>query len=111
MRRGGVNDTRQGGKGLTTARQSGGGRHNERKGVEDTMQGNWAADGMTRGGGADNAHALVVDSFWRRHAGGGVLKTSLKLYLKIVPQTVQKKPRKIGFSKGFFARFNVRFAV
>ncbi len=34
-----------------TARQSGGRRHDERSGVEDTTQGNWAADGMTEGGG------------------------------------------------------------
>ncbi len=42
-------------------------------------------------------------------AGGGVLKTSLKLYLKIVPQIAQKNPWKIGFSEGFFARFEVQF--
>ncbi len=44
-------------------------------------------------------------------AGGGALKTSLKLYLKIVPQIVQKSPRKIRFSKEVFARFEVRFDV
>jgi hypothetical protein len=37
--------------------------------VEDTTQGNWAADGTTRGGGADNARALVVDSFWQWQEG------------------------------------------
>jgi hypothetical protein len=56
------------------------------------------ADGTTRGGGADNARALVVGSVHGGRqplaaAGGGALKTSLKLYLKIVPQIVQKTPR------------------
>ncbi len=67
----------------------------------DTSQGDWAVNGTRRGGGADNARALVVDSFWRQCAGGGVLKMSSKSYLKIVPQIMQKKPRKIGFSKVF----------
>ncbi len=34
-----------------TARQLGGGQHDERSGVEDTMQGDWAADGTAEGGG------------------------------------------------------------
>jgi hypothetical protein len=95
------------------ARQSSGGQHNKRRGAEDTTQGDWAADGTMRRGGADNARALVlvVDSFWRRRAGGGVLKTSSKLYLKIVPQIVQNPPRKIVFSEGFFAQFDVQFDV
>jgi hypothetical protein len=44
-------------------------------------------------------------------AGGGVLKTSSKLYLKIIPQIVQNPPRKIQFSKEVFAQFEVRFEV
>jgi hypothetical protein len=34
---------------------------------------------------------------------------SLKLYLKIVPQIVQKNPRTIGFFEEVFARFEVKF--
>jgi hypothetical protein len=72
------------------------------------MQGDWVADGTARGGGwTMHAHwwlTLMV-------AGGGVLKTSLKLYLKFVPQIVQKTPWKIGFAKGFFSQFEVRFEV
>jgi hypothetical protein len=63
----GVDDARQGGKGLPMARQSGGRQHNKRRGAEDTTQSNWVADGKMRRGEADNAHALVVDSF----SGGG----------------------------------------
>jgi hypothetical protein len=83
-------NTRQGWRGLTTARRSGGGPHDERSGVEDMTQGDWVAD-------------VVV--------GGGALKMFSKLHLKIVPQIVQKPPRKIGFSKEVFARFEVRFDV
>jgi hypothetical protein len=36
---------------------------------------------------------------------------SSKSYLKIVPQIVQKKPRKIGISKEVFAQFEVQFDV
>jgi hypothetical protein len=44
-------------------------------------------------------------------AGEGALKTSSKLYLKIVPRIVQNPPRKIGFSKEIFAQFQVQFDV
>ncbi len=44
-------------------------------------------------------------------AGGGALKMSLKIYLKIIPQIVHKNPRKIGFSEEIFAQFQVRFDV
>jgi hypothetical protein len=43
--------------------------------------------------------------------GGGVLKTSLKSYLKFVPQIVQTPLQKIGFSEEVFAQFEVRFEV
>jgi hypothetical protein len=59
-------------------------------------------------GGANNAHMLVVDSFWRQW-GGGALK--MKSYHKIVPQIVQKLPWKIGFSEKIFAQFEVQFDV
>jgi hypothetical protein len=39
------------------ARQSGSGLHNKRSGVEDTTQGDWAADGATEGGGGQCTHA------------------------------------------------------
>jgi hypothetical protein len=103
---------KHGWRGLTTVKRSGGEQHNKRSGVEDTTQGDWVADGTTRERGADNAAALVVDSFWRRREGGrGALKTSSKSYLKIVPQIAQNPPRKIGFSEVFFAQFDVQFDV
>ncbi len=43
--------------------------------------------------------------------GGGALKTSLKSYLKIVPQIMQKTLGKSGFPKVVFARFEVQFDV
>jgi hypothetical protein len=73
------------------------------------MQGNWAADGTAEGGGrqctrAGGRQLLAV-------AGEGALKTYSKSYLKIVPQIVQKNPRKNRFSEEVFARFEVRFDV
>ncbi len=78
------------------------------------MQGDWAEDGMTREGGVDNAHALVVDSFWqqqKRVYSKLPSNCTSKLYLKIVPQIVQKNPWKIEFSEGVFAQFEVQFEV
>jgi hypothetical protein len=49
--RGGLDNARQGGKGLTLAWQLGGGQHNKRRGAEDTTQGNLVVDGKRRGGG------------------------------------------------------------
>ncbi len=44
----------------TRARRLGGGQHkDDRQGAEDMMQGNWAADGTTRGGGGVNAHGWL----------------------------------------------------
>jgi hypothetical protein len=48
------------------ARQLGGGQHDKRSGVEDTMQGDWVADGTTRGGWADNTRG-----WWLTASGGG----------------------------------------
>jgi hypothetical protein len=47
-------------------RRSGGRRHDERSGVEDTTQGDWAADGTAEGGGR-TTHAR----WWLTASGGG----------------------------------------
>ncbi len=77
-----MDNGRQGGKGLTTARQTSGRQHNERRGAEDMTQGNWAADGTTRGGGGQQR---TCAGGWQllMAAGGGVHTQDI---LEIVPQ-------------------------
>ncbi len=74
------------------------------------MQGDWAADGTTRGGGADNALALVVDSF---SGGGG--RGCTQDVLEIVPQkrtsNHAKNPSENWIFQGFFhnLRYNLLY--
>jgi hypothetical protein len=91
------------------ARQLGGGRHGTRSGVEDMTQGEWAADGMTEGGG-QTTHAC----WWLTVSGGGGRGCTQDV-LKIVPHNCTsncaKLPQKIGFSEEILARFEVQFDV
>ncbi len=91
-------------------RRLGGEQHNERSGVEDTMQGDWAVDGTTeRGGRTMHAH-------WWLTASGGSGRGCTQDVFKIVPQNhtsnrAKNYPWKIGFSEEVFAQFEVQFDV
>jgi hypothetical protein len=73
------------------------------------MQGDWAADGTTRGG-ADITCTLVVDSFWQRREGvysRHPQNCSSKLYLK----SCKKLLGKSSFPRIFLhnLRYNLRY--
>jgi hypothetical protein len=84
-----------------TARQSGGGQHNKRSGVENTTQGDWAADGTTEGGG-DNACTLVVDSFWQWWERRGCTQDVLEIVPQYRTSNRAKKPSENWVFRGGF---------
>ncbi len=85
----------------TTRREEWGGGHNAGQ-----LGGGW----HDRGGGAGNACALVVDSFWRRREGAHSRRPrncTSKLYLKSCKKTLGK----LGFPRRFLhdLRYNLMY--